>query len=884
MSLAAGGRIGSYEIVGLIGAGGMGEVYRALDTKLKREVAVKVLPDTFADDPGRMIRFQREAEVLASLNHPNIATIYGVEERALVMELVEGETLKGPLPLETTIKYAKQIAEALEYAHERGIIHRDLKPANIKLTPDGTIKLLDFGLAKATENPSHSEARVTDSPTLTMGSTQAGVILGTAAYMSPEQARGTRADKRSDIWAFGVVLYEMLMGRRLFTGEMTSDILVAVIKDEPDLSVVPEQLRPLIARCLKKNPKQRLRDIGEARIALENPETEGNRTSSELVPRRPTWWIAATAALGAIAAGALWLAFKPSAPSEPRPIIHFTQTLPAGSARGIAISPDGSRLAYVAASQAGIYVRTMDQPEAKLLPGTEGAGVPTFSPDGESLAFMSIIDGVRAQLKKTSLISGTTSTILPGLPPGPPYVNWGEDDNLYYVNGTGSLTRVPSSGGKQQLIGGQEDVALNPQLLPGGKTILLSASNAMTTSILALDLKTGMKKMLIAEAGVGRFVPSHRGSDQGYILWQNSSDGSLLAAPFDAGRLQVGPSVPVLSELRGDNFAISPQGTLAYVPGVTLRGGVPGTQLFTLVWVNRQGTEEPISGPPRVYTGEINISPNGSRAALVERTSATTYQILVFDFERGSFTPITSGQDAIRNPVWPPDGKRLIYTASNHAQPGGVLVSMSADGRGAPTVLAPGANFPTAAAIASDGTIIGTLAANNSRSLFLLSPPGVPSSQNSDSKPRPFPDSPAFVGSAQLSPNGKWLAYDAGSSRRARQIYLVPYPGPGPRTTIADGTSARWSRDGSELFYIYENQLYVVDPFHAGKPTRLFRMSSSGRTGLGYDIGRDGRILTLKEFTPAPSADAAAAAQRPAEMHVIVNWLDQIRRKVPMQK
>src|SRR5215471_8180712 len=384
MPLSVGNHLGAYEVLAFIGKGGMGEVYRARDTKLKRDVALKVLPDAFAKDPGRMLRFQREAEVLASLNHPNIAHIYGVEERALIMELVEGESPTGPLPFEDAWKIALQMADALEYAHERGVIHRDLKPTNVKITPDGVVKLLDFGLAKAfSEAPVAGSTDPENSPTVTLGATVAGTVLGTAAYMSPEQARGKRVDKRADIWSWGVVVYELLTGERLFKGEDAADTLAQVLTKEPDWDRVPVRVRYLLQRCLEKDPKKRLRDIGDARHLLDNSVTAPKRS-----------WLAWTAALLAVAAAgfaALWLRPAPL-PQVTRFEIHAPpgSTLPLGTP---APSPDGRTIAFTVNDPDGkrrIHLRPIDRIETRALPGTEGAVHPFWSPDGRSLAFAAV--------------------------------------------------------------------------------------------------------------------------------------------------------------------------------------------------------------------------------------------------------------------------------------------------------------------------------------------------------------------------------------------------------------------------------------------------------------------------------------------------------------
>src|ERR1700680_184226 len=430
MPLSAGTKLGPYEILAPIGEGGMGEVYRARDTKLKRDVAIKILPEVFARDPERMARFQREAKVLASLNHPNIAIIHGVEDRALVMELVEGDSPKGPLPFEEAWKIASQIAAALEYAHERGVIHRDLKPANVKVTPDGVVKLLDFGLAKAFSNQREPSASPENSPTLTLGATEVGVILGTAAYMAPEQARGQQFDKRADIWSFGVVLYELLTGERLFTGEDAAETLAAVIHKQPDLAKVPQEARRMLEECLKKDPKQRLRDIGDAKRLVESGAGSQTAAVSRAAGRKCGAWITAAALLAvgfAVAGGGWWRASHPADPPL-KPLMRLdvdlgsdVSVVNSNGTADVILSPDGARLVY--GSQNRLFTRRLDQPKATELAGTQGAYAPFFSPDGQWIAFFAL-----GKLKKIA-IEGGAAIALCDAPTGAGG-SWGEDGSI----------------------------------------------------------------------------------------------------------------------------------------------------------------------------------------------------------------------------------------------------------------------------------------------------------------------------------------------------------------------------------------------------------------------------------------------------------------------
>src|SRR5215471_1694578 len=461
MPLSVGNRLGAYEVLAFIGKGGMGEVYRARDTKLKRDVALKVLPDAFAKDPGRMLRFQREAEVLASLNHPNIAHIYGVEERALVMELVEGESPKGPLPIEDAWKIALQIADALEYAHERGVIHRDLKPANVKVTPDGVMKLLDFGLAKAfSETPDVASLDPENSPTVTLGATVAGTVMGTAAYMSPEQAKGKRVDKRADIWSWGVVLYELLTGERLFKGDEAADTLAQVLTKEPDWDLAPVRVQRLLQRCLEKDPKKRIRDIGDARYLLEN-----SPAPPEPVPAPKRSWLAWTAAavLAVTAAGSAALRLRPAPlPQVMRFEIHAPpgSTLPLGTP---AISPDGRTVAFTVNDPDGkrrIHLRRIDRIETRTLPGSEGAVHPFWSPDGRSLAFTTTPQG---HLKWIDVGGGAARDLVETLAPWQGAWSQGGEILCYWG---GAMSRIPAEGGLPTLISrGEEDQITHPYFL-----------------------------------------------------------------------------------------------------------------------------------------------------------------------------------------------------------------------------------------------------------------------------------------------------------------------------------------------------------------------------------------------------------------------------------
>jgi serine/threonine protein kinase len=471
MSLSPGTRLGPYIILAPLGSGGMGEVYRARDTKLDRDVAVKVLPAALGADLERLARFEREARILAALNHPNVAQIYGIEQGAIVMELVPGRTLKGPLPLEAALNYARQIAGALEAAHEKGIIHRDLKPSNIMITPAGVIKVLDFGLAVVAQSSQQDAGDPSHSPTMTLPPTRVGMLLGTPAYMSPEQAKGLLVDRRADIWAFGAVLYEMVTGKRLFEGETASDTLAAVLTKEPDFDLAPAQVRRLLRRCLEKDSKHRLRDIGDMPFLLDDPPAE-----IPPAPKGSDWWKIAAVILGVTAVAMVFLSFRKS-PSQPHPVSHWTTPVPAAIAReGLTLSRNGTRLAY--AEQSGgtrrIFIRMMDQLEAKPIPGTEGGWRPFFSPDGQSLAYFT---GNVGLLKEVPVTGGTSVTLCEAAIYGGG--SWGEDGRIIF-SGSKGLMRVSASGGACETLTAADwqkgEAHRWPQILPGGQSVLFSIS------------------------------------------------------------------------------------------------------------------------------------------------------------------------------------------------------------------------------------------------------------------------------------------------------------------------------------------------------------------------------------------------------------------------
>src|SRR5258708_2544796 len=629
MPLSAGEKLGPFEILTPIGAGGMGEVYKARDTKLDREVAMKVLPAALAQDPERLARFEREARVLASLNHPNIAQIYGIEEsehgRALVMELVPGHTLNGALPLDEALRIAGQVADALEAAHEKGIVHRDLKPANIMITPAGAVKVLDFGLAAVTQPPAAGSGDPNNSPTLTMGATQAGMILGTAGYMSPEQAAGQSVDKRADIWSYGVVLWEMLTGQRLFTGDTMAHILVDVLRTSIDFerlpSATPRPIRALVKRCLDRDVKTRLRDIGEARIAIQKMGTEPEMAATAPLPARlgRVGWIAAAlvaVAVGGVSRGACG-ATRPIDDPLMRLNVDLGPEAIGGDRITAAISPDGGRLAYLVRGAGGrpqLATRLLNQAGATPLPATDGAADPFFSPDGQWIGFFA-----DSKMKKISIQGGSPITLCDAT--SGRGASWGEDGNIIVSLGfTAGLSRVPEGGGTPQQVtklGDNGQVTDRwPQVLPGGNAVLFTSSYSTLAfedgNIQTLSLKTGERKTLLRGGFFGRYVPAN--GSTGYLLYVR--EGEVYAMPFDPVRLELrGTASPLLSHVtinsleRIAQLDFSRNGTFIY------RSGKASNESWPVVWLDRSGKTQPLLATPGFYLTP-RFSPDGQRLAL----------------------------------------------------------------------------------------------------------------------------------------------------------------------------------------------------------------------------------------------------------------------------
>jgi serine/threonine-protein kinase len=894
MPLSAGDQLGPYQILAPIGAGGMGEVYRALDTKLGRDVAIKVIPSAFAQDSDRMARFTREAQVLASLNHPNIASIYGVEAGALVMELVEGETLAGPVPPDQALPIIQQLVDALEYAHEKGVVHRDLKPANIKVTPEGRVKVLDFGLAKAMgSDPAAGDPD--SSPTLTMRATATGMIIGTAAYMSPEQARGKPVDKRSDIFAFGAVLYELLTGRQAFGGETISDSLAMILTKEPDRQLLPAStprgLRRLIDRCLEKDPKRRLRDIGEARILLEEPADLP--PSSSPVPKTRArlaalpWAVAAVALAASVAP---WLrAPKP----VPRPVFRFTVPVAPARFPYIAISHDGTRLAFTSGHSGEIHVRFADQLETKPIPGTESASSPVFSPDGQWIAFGRGTGPATGAIKKVQAAGGPVITLCEESPYG---MDWGRDGNIIFGTFGAGLSRVSAAGGKPEILTtpdpkAGESAHRQPHILPGGEAILFAIvrEGSAYEKIAALSLKTRVKRVLVDSGNSPRYVPAAAGADGYLVYWRAAS---LFAIRFDPGRLEVkGAAVPILEGVsgfrgrlsQGAAFSFSDAGALVYVPGVAGEGN------STLLWVDRQGKEVTGGGaaaPPRQYRS-ARLSPDGKLVA-VSIGDRTQNHIAVYDAARGTLTRL-SFQGNADYPVWSPDGKRIAFTVMDAGK--NLIVLVPADGSGAPETLTSFDKTPVLSSWSPDGNLLAFHHVEPPGDIWLLRlRAGTPG--GSASTPQRYQETPFEKYGAQFSPDGRWIAYAAASEQHSTgsfpsQVYVQPASTATPgsqsagkwQISVDGGTGPRWSRDGRELFFRNGDKTMsaTIEPgpiFHASTPRVLFegQYTLSLPSGSGWDVAPDGkRFLMMKRVEPEGSS---------AQLHFVLEWFDEVRRRV----
>jgi serine/threonine protein kinase len=866
MPLSTGDKLGPYEILAPLGAGGMGEVYRARDTKLEREVAIKVMPAALARDPERLARFEREAKVLASLNHPNIAQIYGVEESsagsALVMELVPGQTLKGPLPLAEALRIAGQIASALEAAHDKGIVHRDLKPANIMITPDGAVKVLDFGLA-AVLQPTSRESDPNNSPTLTMAATQAGMIMGTAGYMSPEQASGRPVDKRADIWAFGVILWEMLSGQQLFAGETISHTMAAVLTKDLDFQQAPPKVRRLLARCLVKDPKRRLRDIGDAMPLLEDQPEDAPAPSAAPPSSHPLIWIAAAAIFFLAAAGLAFVHFRETPP--PQLVASFQVPLPEKTSGVIfQLSPNGRMLAF-SATEGGsrqIWLRPIDSLLARVLPGTEDATYMFWSPDSTLLGFFA-----SGKLKKIALSGGPPQTLCDAADGRGG--TWNSDSVIVFTPGPGAaIARVSAAGGTPAFVtklSAPDELHRYPSFLPDGNHFLFLRTNVgpQINGIYVGSLDGTAPVRILPDESSALYAPSDTPSQPGNLLFRR--EGTLMAQPFDPSAARTtGDAFPVAEHVGvsgNTNFAefsASQNGVLAHA-----EGGLNAGQLRELVWTDRGGKRLGVAGQPGLIN-YLSLSPDEHKVAFALGVVAGDKSDLwLLDLARGVPTRFTFRSGTTLDGVWSPDGARIVYQSDNTS-----FYVKPANGAGnEEMLLKTGINArPTDWSRDGKFVVYMQFAGTRGNDLMLLPMQG-------DRKPIPYLQTPFNEADAQFSPDGKWMAY-ASNESGTPQVYVQPIPTNGAKWQIsaAGGDQPRWRRDGKELFYLSSDGKLTVVPvksaatFEAGPPQALFEIQPLFAPLLGrfaYQPTADGqRFLVL----------ANTGSTAPPPINVVLNW------------
>ena len=899
MPLQPGTTLGPYRVTAKIGEGGMGEVYRARDTKLDRDVALKVLPQAFTDDPDRLARFEREAKVLASLNHPNIGHIYGLEEaegqKALVLELVEGPTLaerikQGPISLDEALPIAKQIAEALEAAHEKGIIHRDLKPANIKVRDDGMVKVLDFGLAKAFQ-PDASDPSLSQSPTisLTAAATQMGMVIGTAAYMAPEQAKGKVVDKRADVWAFGAVLYEMLTGQRAFGGGDVSDTLAMVLMKEVDWSALPVDTpgstRKLLERCLAREPKQRLRDIGDAQLAMEGGFETTVSASGEPVPapqlqvwQRPVPLVLAGLALLAVGGLVVWSLTPAGLERVARYAIPRTSNpgFSAGTRQFVAIAPMGDRVVFVGSD--GLWLRPLDQMDATLVSGSEGARNPFFSADGQWLGFWA-----DNRLQRVSISGGAPVGLGPAQPPFG--ASWGADDNILFGQNDG-IWQVPGAGGTPELVISIEagEAVHGPQLLPGDDHVLFTLRPAGSASwdeslIVVESLSSGDRIVLIESGHDARYLST------GHLIY--ALNGTLLAQAFDLDQLTMrGGPVALVERVRLANgggtgaaqFGVSGDGSLVYVPGPSGRGE------RRLVWVDREGHEEFLNVSEAAYV-RPRISPEGTRV-VAQIGEGGTSSIWIADATRGTLSRVTSDAANDTSPVWTPDGRQVVFTSDRDGGLG--FYRKAADGTGEVERLATleGAAPTRAHGWSRDGrSLVFDGSQRAGGDIAVLSMDGEPSWE-------PLLDTDAGEFGPAISPDGQWIAYVSNETGDA-EIYVQRFPDLGERQQISTdgGLDPVWSPGGRALYYLgtggnAPDDMRVVSidpgpPLSVGNSEVLFDHTPYARSPgatRNYDIAPDGQRFLM--LSPQRASDPSAVV--PPQINVVLNWHQELLERVPI--
>jgi len=887
MALTAGTKLGTYEVVSAIGAGGMGEVYQAHDTKLGRDVAIKVLPEAFAHDPEKLSRFQREAKMLAALNHPNIATIYGLEQSGgtsyLVMELVSGENLAervrrdGAIPVEEALIIAKQIAEAVEAAHEKQIIHRDLKPANVKVTPEGKVKVLDFGLAKAFEGDLANED-VNNSPTLSRAATMQGVILGTAAYMSPEQARGKNIDKRTDIWAFGCVLYELLTGKQTFHGVDVTEILAAVVRAEPDWQALPAatpvKILDLLRRCLQKDKTQRFRDAGDARIEIEDAIAAPKDSSvTQAAPATKVWrdrlaWPVVAGVLLLMLAASSSVHYRLVPPTEP--VMHLSVPIPVNSIAGfLALSPDGRRmvLGLITESKRQLWLRSLDSAQLQLLPGSDGARGPFWSPDSKSIGFFA--DGKLKTMPATGgppqILCDGTGTEADG--------TWNRDGViLFSENKTGgALRRVNAAGGACTAVTKPEGDSSQdfPDFLPDGKHFVyfVDYGDEAKRGIYVASLDNPTPRRLLSDDVSGaRFAPSTTGKKYGYLLFLRGS--TLMAQPFNTETLQLAGDVfPVGTDISLDfNNDIAAS---ASASGILVYGANLSPLTWQLIWLDRSGRELSKVGSIQEEF-DVALSPDGKAAATMRGDDQA---IWLYDLQRGGETHFTSPALSCLGPVWSPDGSAIAFGA------GKGLYFQDAAGGSKEELLLENENPKAPSDWSRDGRYLVYTEANPKGLAEIWYLPD-PLNKSSKRMPVKFQGTEAGESQGQLSPDGRWLAYVSYGSGE-EDLFVRPFPsGPGlwkVSTRAAGNREPRWRRDGKELFFLEsgtptEHLMSVAvqsgphGEFKAGTPQALFEFRAIGN------------VPEENTFLYSPSADGqrflvhVIPGDAVPTVNVVTNW------------
>ncbi len=894
--------LGHYEIVEPLGSGGMGDVYRAHDAHLHRDVAIKVLSEDLADDPDLVARLRREAHLLAALNHPNVATIHGFEEsegrRFLVMELVEGESLEqclaaGRLGVGKALDICRQIAEALEVTHEKGIVHRDLKPSNVMVTPRGRVKILDFGVAKALRPAGvRRDLRETAESTEL---TSAGTIVGTAPYMSPEQVRGAPCDRRVDVWSFGCVLYETLTSRKAFGRETIADTLAAIIERDPNWEELPPStppaVRALLRRCLQKDPERRMRDMGDARIEIEEALREpdealrepggklpgaATETSSVASRGRAIPWSASAAiiVLGAAAAAVAIWQLMPRATPERLPLRSLEITLPANEPLALAqaaplgigqpsmaLSPDGADLVYVVDDDGvtQLYLRPLAELEATPMPGTEGGFAPFFSPDGNRVGFFT-----ESQLKIVPVRGGAPLVLCEAR--NPYGASWAADETIIWADAEGaSLIRVAARAGARPEVIDDEGLRWWPQVLPDGRAVLYTGyagvNNPARQSIGVFFPESGERRTILEGGAFARYVPS------GHLVFGRS--GTLVAVPFDIDRLETtGDEVTVLEGVRTEampgaaQVAFSADGSLVYLPG-------GDASMTRPVWVDREGAVEALPVDARIF-GAFRLSPDGDRLAIAQ--TAATSSIWVYELGEALWSRVTTGQHSLY-PVWTSDGEHVVYHTRDGADQ--AIYRKRADGGGDPELLIEGPHIPLSWSPVAP-VLVYTAPSGSSPGHDIW----VASFENG-TEPQPLVATEFVEGLAALSPDGRWIAYFSDEPGES-EVFVRPFPGTedSERYLVSrgGGEEPRWSPRGNELFYRNGNRWMAVeittDPeFSAGTPELVFEGGFANVPGSSYDVSPDGRrFLVLAEAEPATYTS----------IRVLLNWFEELKERAPI--